>query len=101
MNIIWDGLIWLWCVTPRIIRKIFLLTVGVLAIIYVPSYMQLVGRDIVEYNVNGRSPWRSEADARAAQRDWPTYFFYAGLAAAVLVLVLAIWYLFPKKSKKP
>ena len=95
-----DGLSWLWSKIPRFIRKILALAFGVAAVIYCPIGGQLIGRDMVEYNVNGRSQWRSEADARAGQDDWPFYWFLGGLAVGLAILAFCIWYFFSKKVKE-
>lgn len=89
--------IWEWI--PRPIRKVFLLIIGVVSLIGLPTGGVIAGHSIVETNVAGRSAWRSEADARAGQWDWPSILFWSGLVTGGLIFLFSLLYFFSKDEK--
>ncbi len=89
-----------WDMIPLPVRKVILLIIGIASVIGFPWIGNTAGHSIVETNVAGRSPWRSEADARAAQWDWPAILWWTGLVIGFLVLLFSFLYLFSKEDKR-
>lgn len=88
-----------WDMIPLPVRKVLLLIVGIASAIGLPIVGVIAGHSIIEWNVAGRSPWRSEQDARAGQWDWPVILGWTGFIVGLLLLTFSVLYLFVKDDK--
>lgn len=89
-----------WDMVPLVIRKVLLGIIGPLALIGLPVGGYVIGVDIVNWNVEGRSPGRSAADARAAQWDWPLWLPVGGLVVGFIIFILCMLYIFAAQGDK-
>lgn len=89
-----------WDMIPHPIRKVLLLIIGIASVIGLPIVGVMAGHSIVEVNVAGRSSWRSEADARAAQWDWPVILGWTGGIIGALMLIFSVLYFISKDDDR-